>query len=324
MNTTPEKILLIRIDRIGDIFTTTPAIRALRRRFPDARIDLAASDGNHMVVRNNPHLDNIHVFHPKKIWRWPLNIFKLWAGRYDWVIELNGRSKTAAMLAKCTTAPLRASYKVKKTEKFFTFTIPEVTDEHMVDKQLRLMEALGAPSADTSMVYPLSDALLAHASAQFPRKAGLSRIGVFIGNAKKQHTRWPAGKFRELVKRIQEDRPVEAYIIGGPGDEELFEEFEWSDRCIRYPGGSLEALGAFMQTCDLMVTSSTGPMHLAAAVNVPMVTILAEHTYHCWRPLGDMHTNLNSGHCGVNVRDVEVRTVLDAVLEKIDGLNQSA
>lgn len=320
MHNDPEKILVIRIDRIGDMFTSTPALRALRQRFPKARIDLVASSGNHMVVRNNPHVNNVYVFHPNKIWRWPLAFFKLWSRRYDWVIELNGRSKTAAWLAICTQSATRISFRVKKTKSFFTFTTPDISTEHMVNKQLRLTEALGAPSKETSLVFPIPDGLVAKTADTFPRKDNLPRIGVFIGNAKKTQTRWPIEKFRDLVSRLLHERTVETYIIGGPGDEELFEAFEWSDRCIRYPGGNLEALGAFMKTCDLMVTSSTGPMHLAAAVDAPMVAILAEHTYTCWRPLGDMHTNLNSGHPGVDVREMKVETVLQAVLDRVDSL----
>ncbi|WP_147820821.1 glycosyltransferase family 9 protein [Salidesulfovibrio onnuriiensis] len=322
MNTDPQKILIVRIDRIGDMFTTTPAIRALREQFPNARIDMAASQGNHTVVHNNPHLDHVYVFHPNKIWSWPMALLKLWATRYDWVISLNAQSSTAAFLARCTGAPMRASYDVKKTKQSYTFTIPDISNEHMVHKQLRLTEALGAPSTDTSQVFPVAESLAAEARKRFPRQDGLRRIGMFIGNAKKVQTRWPAEKFRELATRLLDERKVEVYVIGGPGDAELFEGFAWSARCIRYPGGSLEQLGAFMKTCDLMVTSSTGPMHLAAAVDAPMVAILAEHTYQNWRPLADMHTNLNSGDPGVDVRDMPVETVLDAVLKKLDEMGK--
>lgn len=320
MNTEPQRILIIRIDRIGDLFTTTPAIKALRLRYPDARIDMVASDGNHIVVRDNPHLDNVYVFHPNKPWRWPLSMLKLRANRYDWVIAFNRRSKTTAVLARATGAPMRAAFHADKTAGKYTHTFPDTGNIHMVDNQLQLAAELGAPSADTSLVFPVRKHAAEQAQMEFPRKQGLKRIGVFIGNAKKQQTRWPADRFQELVQRLLKEREVEIYIIGGPGDEPLFEGFEWNERCLRYPGGSLESLGAFMQTCDLMVTSSTGPMHLAAAVGAPMVSILAEHTYHCWRPLGEQHTNLNSGHPGVDVRGMEVRTVLEAVLQRIDEM----
>lgn len=320
MNTDPRKILLIRIDRIGDLFTTTPAIRALRKRYPDARIDMVASNGNHIVVRNNPDLSNIYVLHPNKLWRWPATMLKLRATGYDWIIGFNRRSKTTGILARCTGSPMRASFHAEKTARFYTFTIQDTGNTHMVDKQLHLVAALDAPAAGKELVFPVSPTLADEVRDNFPASKGTPRIGIFIGNAKKQQTRWPADKFRELVKRLLDARAVEVFIIGGPGDEELFEGFQWSDRCMRYPGGSLEALGAFMKTCDLMVTSSTGPMHLAAAVDAPMVAILAEHTHQCWRPLGDIHTCLNSGHPGVDVRNMDVETVFQAVLKRIDSL----
>ncbi|MBI9080415.1 MAG: glycosyltransferase family 9 protein [Pseudodesulfovibrio sp.] len=314
---TPKKILIIRIDRIGDMFSATPTIRALREAYPDARIDLMASDGNAIVARNNPHIDNLYVFPLKKFWVWPMHFIRLRLTGYDWVVELNGISGTALRLANATGAKIKASPAHLKRRDAYNVTITPSDTEHMVKQQLQLAARLGAPSTNTTMVFPVDQALIDRARATYPIKAGTRRIGVFIGNAKKTETRWPEDKFVALTDELLKDKQNEIYIIAGPGDEPLLDGFTFSDRRILYPGGTLEALGAFLKTCDLFVTSSTGPMHLAAACDIPMVAILARYTFNCWRPLGDIHHIINSGHPGVDVTAIKMDEVLQAVKERL-------
>lgn len=314
---TPKKILIIRIDRIGDMFSATPAIRALREAYPEARIDLMASDGNSIVVRNNPHIDNLIVFPLKKFWLWPFYFLKLRLSGYDLVVELNGISGTATRLANATGARIKASPASGKRMPSYTVTVAPNNTEHMIMQQLRLTAELGAPGSGTSMVFPLEKALIDRAEQLYPHKEKTYRIAAFIGNAKKTETRWPEDKFIKLTDELLKDERAEVYIVAGPGDEPLLEGFTFTERCILYPGGSLEELGAFLKTCDVFITSSTGPMHLAAACDIPMVAILAQYTYDCWRPLGDIHTIVNSGHEGVDVNSIEVKEVLQAVQENL-------
>ncbi|WP_319470021.1 glycosyltransferase family 9 protein [uncultured Pseudodesulfovibrio sp.] len=163
----------------------------------------------------------------------------------------------------------------------------------------------------------MGEDLKERARAKFPRREGKKRVAVFIGNAKKVDTRWPEDRFVELVRRIVERGDTEVHIVAGPGDEGLLGGFMWSDDCVLYPGGSLQELGAFFGTCDLFVTSSSGPMHLAAAVDVPMVAILADFTFECWRPLADIHRIVQSGQPGVQVGTVTVDEVFEAVNEMV-------
>ena len=310
---TPKKILIIRIDRVGDMLSATPAIRALRQAYPDARIDLMASTGNARVVCNNPHIDNLIVFPLKKFWLWPLYFMKLRFSGYDWVVELNGISGTATRLAKATGARIKAAPANDRRKGNYNVTVTPSNTEHMIRQQLRLVAKLGAQSNDTAMVFPVKDEWVDNALARLPRRKGIRRVGMFIGNAKKTETRWPEGKFVALANELSKDKTLEVCVLAGPGDLHLLEGFTWSDNCLLYRDKGLEDLAGFLKTCDLLVTSSTGPKHLAAACGVPIVAILAQFTFDCWRPLGDIHHNINSGHPGQDVRGIEVAEVLDAV-----------
>lgn len=313
----PKKILLLRMDRIGDMFCATPALRAFRQAYPDATIDLVCSEGNRAVVQDNPHIDNLFVFPLKKYWLWPYHFLRLKLRGYDMAVALNGISTTTSRLVSFINPKLKAGTWARKTEGYYDLTVGLELGDHTIDQQLKLAAAVGAPSEDVSMVFPVGADLKERARAKFPRREGKKRVAVFIGNAKKVDTRWPEDRFVELVRRIVERGDTEVHIVAGPGDEGLLGGFTWSDDCVLYPGGSLKELGAFFGTCDLFVTSSSGPMHLAAAVDVPMVAILADFTFECWRPLADIHRIVQSGQPGVQVGTVTVDAVFEAVNEMV-------
>lgn len=314
-----RKILLLRMDRIGDMFCTTPALRAFRQAYPDAQIDLVASPGNRAVVQDNPHIDNLFVFPLKKFWLWPFHYLRYKLRGYDMVVALNAQSSSTSRLVSFINPPIKAGTWARKTEKHYDLTARYRDGDHTIDLQLQVAEMLGAPSSDRSMEFPVSDALKQRANQKYPRRDGKKRVAVFIGNAKKIDTRWPEDRFVELVDRVIDRGDTEIYIVAGPGDEGLLDGFSWTKDCVLYPGGSLQELGAFLKTCDLFVTSSSGPMHLAAAVNAPMVAILADYTYTCWRPLDDIHRIVQSGQSGVQVGNVMVEDVYDAVKEMLDS-----
>ena len=312
-----KKILLLRADRIGDMFCTTPAFRAMREAYPDAQIDLVASTGNRAVVVDNPHIDNLYTFPVKKPWKWPYHFLKYRLSNYDLVVNFNGESGTSSRLAKFVNAPRLVGTWSRKTEAYYPESVRIVPGMHTIEFMLSVAGALDAPSKDVSMVFPVSDALMQRAEKKFPRKADKKKVAVFIGNAKKVDTRWPETKFVKLVDRIVKRGDVEVHIVAGPGDEGLLGGFTWSEDCALYPGGSLQELGAFLKTCDLFVTSSSGPMHLAAAVDAPMVALLADFTFECWRTLSAIHRIVQSGQPGVQVGNVDVESVFGAVEEML-------
>lgn len=320
LDTQPRRILLIRIDRIGDLLATTPAIRALRQAHPDAMIDLAASNKNASAALGNPHVDRVDVLQVNKPWTWPWFFLHTRLRRYDWAIDFNGGSKTGAMLARASGAGLRAAFDHPKTRRFFNFHIEPRPSIHMIHKLLHLADVLGAHSTDERMVFPVSPETEEAMRRDFPRQEGVTRVAVFIGNRKKVQTRWPREKFLELCERLRRLPGLDIHVVAGPGDVPLLEGFSWGENMQPFTGRSLEETASFLAGCDLFVTSSSGPMHLASAMGTPMVAILSVDTTERWRPLGEAHAIVNSGHEGVDVRMVEVDEVWEAVKQRIGEL----
>jgi ADP-heptose:LPS heptosyltransferase len=314
---TPQKILLLRTDRIGDMLCTTPAIRAIRKTFPDATIDLVASDKNSIAVLDNPDIDNLFVLPLKKYWLWPVIALKLRFKKYDLVVGFNSRSRTASRLVKFINGKISVGNKRDKTSKYYDKLFEIKNIPHIIDAQLEIARRLGADDLNQDMIFTVSEDSRLKISEKFPRKEGVKRIAIFIGNAKKVDTRWHEDNFLELNDRLSKHDNVEIYMVAGPGDSCLLKGFSWNDRTMLFPQGSFQELGAFMETCDIFITSSSGPMHLAAAVKAPMLAILAERTYLCWRPLSNIHTIINSGLPGVHVKSVTVSEVYAKAIEKL-------
>ncbi len=308
----PERMLLVRVDRIGDMLTSTPLFRALRESRPQMRIDLVASDKNRAAVEGNPHVDRCWVLPLKRYWTWPLLVLRLRGQGYGLAADLNpSYSRTSGYLVRWSGAPRRVSFSKKKAERFYTSLVPQSGTQHMIERQLNLARALGAEASEKGMVFPVPEPLRSSTRDTYPRCGSAPRVGLFVGNAKKVHTRWPEAKFAELARLLLAESSAEVFVLAGPADRGLLRVFDgrWSNRLRLLPEGTLAEIGAFLETCDLLITSSSGPMHLAAAVGTPTLSILAEHTYTCWRPLGDRHRAVHSGLDGVDVRPVPVDDV---------------
>ena len=321
----PARILLVRVDRIGDLLTSTPVIRGLRQTYPQTRIDLLASDRNVDVVRDNPHLNSVWVLPLKDYWHWPLLAARLRWQRYDWAVDLNpSYSRTSGLFVRASGAARRVTLGKKRAQTCFTEVVGQAPHEHMIDRQLALARVLGAGQVATpAMEYRVGEVVRRKVRARFAPEERASRICVFIGNAKKVQTRWPEDKFAELCARLVAETAATVVVLAGPAEKGLLRAFEgrWSERLRLFDGASLEDTAAFLEVCSLLVTSSSGPMHVAAAIGTPTVSILANHTYDCWRPLGDEHRTVHSGLAGVDVRSVAVEDVFHAVQVRYEELN---
>ncbi|MDF1553198.1 MAG: glycosyltransferase family 9 protein [Deferrisomatales bacterium] len=316
----------MRVDRLGDLLTSTPVLRALRQAYPQARLDLLASDRNMKAVQANPHLDRLWVLPLKGYWSWPFLAARLRLQTYDWAVDLNpSYSRTSGFFVRATGAGRRVTLRKKKAHRFFSELVEQTPSQHMIDRQLAMARALGAGQASTQdMEFHVGQTVRRRVRKRFTPEERTSRICVFIGNAKKLRVRWPEDKFAELCVRLARETSATVYVLAGPADQALLGAFAglWSERLRLFEGTSLEEDAAFMEVCSLVVTSSSGPMHLAAAVGTPTVSILGDYTYDCWRPLGEEHRTLHSGLPHGEVRPVSVEDVFRVVQGRFQELRE--
>ena len=149
--------------------------------------------------------------------------------------------------------------------------------------------------------------------AKYPRLPGKKRLAVFIGNAKKLHSRWPVEKFAALTDMLLHTHAdLEIYIVHGRAEVPLLAHFKAQDRLRMFSAGLMET-AAFFMSCDALLTSSSGPWHIAAAVGTPTLSVVCRYNYDNWRPLEGRHYFALPDNDSKDVRTVDIERVRQMV-----------
>jgi lipopolysaccharide heptosyltransferase II len=289
------KILLVRLRQIGDVVFTTPAIRALRDRFPEAQISYVVEPAAAPVVEHNALLTQVIVA-PRarglRGLRHDLSLGRrLRAERYDLAIDFHGGPR-ASLLTWLSRAPVRIGYDIAGRRWMYPRVVGrprELRARHSVENQWDLLESLGvAPlSPDAYPVEMQLDADVAHAVASRIAAAGVSagdRLAVIHVSAGNPFRRWPIASFGEVAAAlVGRHRNISVVITSGPSEREAAgqvianarDRLESYDRARVLDCGdfSLSELRALVDRAALYIGGDSGPMHIAATSHVPMISL---------------------------------------------------
>ncbi len=289
------KILLIRLRLIGDVVFTTPAVAALRRRYPEAALTYLVEPPAEPVVRHNPHLDAIIVAErPRGVRRLLYDTALAWRLRragFDLVIDFHGGPRSAC-LTWATGAPRRIGYALPGRRFAYTervaWTRALVPPRHSVENQWDLLTPLGiaAPQAGCTPVEMAPDADAAAAvtrrlrEARVPADAPIVLIHVSAGNP---FRRWPAEHFAEVAAALaREDRARRIIITSGPSERGAADAIahdaqaragDAADAVLRCGEFDLSELRVLAARAALYVGGDSGPLHIAATTEVPIVAL---------------------------------------------------
>ena len=286
-------ILLVRLRLIGDVVFTTPAIRAIRQRYPAARITYLVEEDAAPVVRGNPHLDDVLVVgRPAGVARLREDVVfgrRLRAARYDLAIDFHCGPRSS-WLTWMSGARTRVGFEVVGRSWVYTIRVPRprtLRPRHSVLNQWDLLTPLGFappdPRADpTEMVEnPVAAGRVGRRLAE----AGLTRahrIVVVHVSAGNPFRRWPIPSFVDLVCRLAAaDRLRRIIVTSGPSDAHAASRVA-SEARERLAAGDREAipscgefdlaeLRALLGRADLFIGGDSGPLHVAGTTGVPIV-----------------------------------------------------
>jgi lipopolysaccharide heptosyltransferase II len=305
------KILLVRLRLIGDVVFTTPIIRALRRRFPQAHLTYLVESAATSVVATNPHLDEILVVSHTRGWRRVRDDARLAArlrsARFDVAIDLHGGPRSS-WLTWATRAPLRVGYDVAGRAWMYTSAVHRpraLRPRHSVENQWDLLAAIDGsfaarpdPTADR-VEMPVDPAARASVDRRLtdlgvPDDGRVIVLHVSAGNP---FRRWPESSFAALAAGLVSERPARWVLVtAGPSDREAASRVIDASReraagagahILDAEGFSLAELRAVMDRAALFVGGDSGPLHIAGTSDVPVVGLygptLAERSAP-WRP----------------------------------------
>ncbi|MFQ5628936.1 MAG: glycosyltransferase family 9 protein, partial [bacterium] len=332
-----RSILVVRQhDQLGDFLLSTPVLRALRAHFPKARIGVVVRDYFADVVLNNPLVDEVLVFHEDgKKWTQQtiVDFWKQLRSGWDLAIVLNtvSHSLTTDLLAHFSQAKfiLGSEHKVfPDCSRNFIYNLvaqywPHA--RHQSARNLDIVRHIGVDTSDLSeFMYLEKNEIEAARKELLDLKVqpGKMAIGMHVG-AGKLYNRWPVGRYGELAQLLKNNNDLQILLFWGPGEEQLADHFcKYTQfKPIKIAPVSLRKLAAYFKHCDALVCNDTGVMHLAAAVNVPLVAIFGPTDPAEWKPIGENFIALRGARNCTDAISVKlVYTALTKLLPDIIAL----
>jgi len=279
-------ILVLRLDRIGDLVMSLPALHDLRRALPTARIRLAVPAWSLDVARSAP-VDEVLTWSPPWAGRpqegadaWPALLAKARALRgapLDLALDLQGDVRAALLLWQ-SGARRRVGYVNTGGRHFLTRVVPLDETVSWVEQNRRAVQtALGGPVAAVAAPDPLTADERAAGAALLAARGAVRRplVGVHPsgGRLVKQ---WDVERWAAVAARLQQECGATVVVTGSAADRPLAEALL---RALPVPGidltgalGVRETMGA-IAALDLFLSPDTGPMHMACAVGTPSVSV---------------------------------------------------
>lgn len=317
-----RRILIVRQhDQFGDFLLTTPAIYALRRRFPDAHLTLIIRDYLEPAGRRNPDVNEAAVFR-ESAWRWTPGALARFAASllkgYDLAVVFNtvSHSLSSDLIAAGSRAPVilgpeRPTFDHCAINPFYNLVSPvDPVEKHQIHRNLDVVRRIGADTADLRYRFVLTpeEESAGRAALQALLPVRTERvIGVHFGT-KDIRKRYPISRLAEVCRRLERQDDTRLLVIPAPGEETALREFmtRMASPPACAPVLSLGQAAALFKCLDLLICNDTGVLHLAAAVDTPTVSFHALSDPAIWKPVGPYFIGLYAPGGDIDVIPVEL------------------
>ena len=282
----PRRILLLRLERIGDLLMVLPAIADVRKLAPGAEIDLVVGSWNvalaglvptltrregldaAWLARGAPGMGMGALLRHARSWR---------RRRYDLAINFEPDIRSN-LLTAASGAAFTAGYRSGGGGAVLDMALDYDVSAHTGDNARALVSAVFGrkPAGDSVPVLAIPEVLRRDASARLAAGAGGLLVGLHVGGGR-AIKQWPVERFVEVARELSRTVGATIVLSGAPEDAPLVASARSALRECRVIDVSgdpdLPALAALLERLDLFITGDTGPMHLAGAVGTPVVAI---------------------------------------------------
>jgi 3-deoxy-D-manno-octulosonic-acid transferase/heptosyltransferase-1 len=312
LQVTPQHILIVKLSAIGDVIHTLPALNAIRRHYPRAHITWLVEEAAAGLLIGHTALDRVLVSrrkqwlqgfrgpHRRRHMRAMLAFVKeLRDTRYDMILDFQAALKGSVLIALA-----RGTRKIgfgkglehqEHSHHFLNEKVPAVDMEiHALTRGLIMLEQIGIPVDRIAYGLPIS-AGDRERIAQLLAAAGVApgeKLVALNPVAQWETKLWENQKFAALADQLIERYDVPVVFSGGPADRSIVAKItaRMKHRAIDLTGRtSLMELAALYERATCLVSTDTGPMHLGAAVGIPVVALFGPTAP--WRtgPFGQGH-----------------------------------
>lgn len=288
-----KRILLIQLRRIGDVLMTTPAVRALKKRFPEAKITFLTEPPGDEIFRHSPYVDEI-LLHDRK-WQvvdYLRFIHKLRQRRFDLVIDFFGNPHSA-QLAFLSGAKYRIGFNFRGRRWLYTSKVNLPADKNLYSPlhKLSLLKPLGIEEKDCQIEFFCSAIDYAYAQA-ITTKLGISQDDFVIALcpvSRRKYKVWPAEKFAWIADNLIEKYRAKILFIWGPNEKTFIDnvkrQMKYVDKTLDdYEISTLSQFRTLFEKVNLYVGNDNGLRHIAITANTPTVTVFGQSNPYNWTP----------------------------------------
>jgi heptosyltransferase-1 len=297
----PKKILIVKPSSLGDVVHSLPLLSSIRSGFPKAEIHWVIAKGLEGLLEGHPMIDGLVIIN-KDMWkkisrtgetvREIRGLFRSLRGAgYDMVIDLQGLLRSG-LITMSTGAHLRIGFAGAREGSTFFYNKKVSTgrDMHAVERYLKIAEELGCDGGRVLFPFPPEKGGLPGIK-EF--KASLNDYAVLVPGARWDTKIWPAERFGMLASML----PLKSVVIGSGKDVPI------ADRIVGIAGGkavslagrtTLAELVEIMRGARMVISNDSGPMHIAAALNVPVAALFGPTSPERTGPYGKGHVIVRS------------------------------
>lgn len=291
----PRKILIIKPSSLGDVVHSLPFLNAIRTRFPKAEIHWVIAKGLEGLLEGHPMVNKLWIIN-KDAWKKIKNVkgtinelkglfMELKKEKFDLAVDLQGLLRSGILTA-ATGTPVRVGFKEARegSKLFYTHKVKGGRDIHAVDRYLKIADFLGCDITDIRFPFPL------HFKSSIITNYSLPEdYAVIVPGARWKTKVWPSKKFGKLSSKL----PIMTVIVGSKTDINIANEIvalSKGNAISLADKTALKELIEVIRNARFMVSNDSGPMHIAAALGIPVFAIFGPTDPLRTGPYGEGHT----------------------------------
>jgi heptosyltransferase I len=282
------RICVVLLTGLGDVVHGLPVINAIKRAHPDAHITWVAEPMPSGILRPHPSVDEVIVFHKKAGWDGVRRLRReLRPHHFDLTLNFNIYFKSIWPMV-FSGAKRRISFERGRARDgvwlFANQQLPPRPRQHTQDMFLEFLEVLEIPAQPMQWLIPITASERLEQEAFFRTLRDRPVVGIVSASANEKKD-WPASNYPRLVAALISDFNAHVVLLGGPGEREQNIARAIMEQARPQPvwalGDSIRRLTWLIDGCNLIIAPDTGPVHIARALEVPVIGLYG-HT-NPWR-----------------------------------------
>ncbi len=296
-----RKILIVKPSSLGDVVHSLPFLNAIHACFPRAEVHWVIAKGLESLLEGHPMISKLIVIN-KDLWKKLPRAGKtigeisqlrrrLRDEQYDLVVDLQGLLRSG-LITRATRAPLRIGFEEARegSRLFYTIKVRGGRDLHAVDRYMKVASAVCCHTSDIVFPFPPTGAI---STTIREMKNALGEYAVIVPGARWKTKIWPAENFGMVAGKL----PIRSVVIGSSSDREIAKQVvSASHGKARSMAGrtDLRELIQIMRGAKVVITNDSGPMHIAAALHIPVIALFGPTSPLLTGPYGTLSVVLQS------------------------------